>query len=104
MTIVRAEFHVGQVVTHNKFGYRGVIYDIDPVFSLSDEWYEQVATSRPPKDRPWYRVLREGGQETYVAERHLDVEPEPQPVEHPEVFTHFDAFRGGCYVRDRALN
>ena len=53
----QADFHIGQLVLHAKFGYRGVVFDVDPVFQLSDEWYEQVARSRPPKDRPWYHVL-----------------------------------------------
>ena len=52
-----ARFHVGQVVRHRKFGYRGVIFDLDATFGLTDEWYEQVARSRPPKDLPWYHVL-----------------------------------------------
>jgi heat shock protein HspQ len=52
-----ARLQVGQVVRHRLFDYRGVIYDVDPVFSLSEEWYEQMARSRPPKDQPWYHVL-----------------------------------------------
>ena len=47
-----AEFALGEVVRHRKFGYRGAIYGVDAVFSLSEEWYEAVARSRPPKDQP----------------------------------------------------
>ena len=105
MTRVSAKFQIGQIVSHNRFGYRGVIHDIDAVFSLSDAWYDQVARSRPPRDEPWYRVLKHGsGAETYVAERHLDAEADPEPVEHPRLFEIFDAFTNGYYVRDRALN
>ena len=55
--ITKADHHIGQLVHHRLFNYRGVVYDVDPVFMLPDEWYEQVALSRPPKDEPWYRVL-----------------------------------------------
>ena len=65
-----ASFSIGQIVQHRLFGYRGLIYDVDPTFQLTDEWYEQVARSRPPKDAPWYHVLPDGAQHmTYVAER-----------------------------------
>ena len=53
----QAKFHIGQVIRHRLFDYRGVVLDVDPVFLGSDAWYEQVARSRPPKDKPWYRVL-----------------------------------------------
>ena len=73
-SVMNARFFVGQIVEHNKAGYRGVIFGVDQVFSLSEEWYEQVARSRPPKDRPWYHVLVDGAEHsTYVAERHLVV-------------------------------
>ena len=68
-----ARFFVGQVVHHHRFDYRGVVYDVDATFQGSDEWYDAVARSRPPKDHPWYHVLVDlGGQTTYVAERHLE--------------------------------
>ena len=52
-----AHFSIGELVHHKLFDYRGVIIDVDPRLMLSDEWYEAVARSRPPKDQPWYRVL-----------------------------------------------
>ena len=51
------KFKIGELVHHQKFGYRGVVFDIDLTFGLSDKWYEQEAGSRPPKSKPWYRVL-----------------------------------------------
>jgi len=96
---------IGQIVRHTKLGYRGVIYDIDGTFNLSDKWYEEVAKSRPPKDKPWYRVLVHGEEhETYVAERHLEPEPDAQPVDHPQALEYFDAFKSGHYVVERNLN
>lgn len=101
----RARFGPGELVRHNRFGYRGVIVDVDPVFSGSDEWYEQVARSRPPRDRPWYHVLVDGAEHTtYVAERHLDPEPDPSPIRHPLLEHFFDHFRNGRYGRDVRLN
>jgi len=101
----RPEFTIGQVVHHKLFDYRGVVIDVDFVFSLSHEWYEQVARSRPPKDRPWYRVLVNGAvHETYVAERNLEADTSGDPIEHPLVSHFFDEFEEGHYVRSRALN
>jgi len=65
----QAKFSIGQCVHHKLFAYRGVIIDVDPVFLGSDDWYEDIAKSRPPKDEPWYHVLVHDAQnETYVAE------------------------------------
>jgi heat shock protein HspQ len=103
--MAQPKFSIGQIVHHAKFDYRGVVYDVDGQFGLSDEWYEQVARSRPPKDKPWYRVLVHGGDsETYVAERHLEPAKDTSPIEHPMVHSVFDGYRDGTYVRDRSLN
>ena len=81
---MNADFFVGQIVEHNKVGYRGVVFGVDQVFSLSDEWYEQVARSRPPKNRPWYHVLVDGAEHsTYVAERHLVPSELLEQISHP---------------------
>ncbi|MEM9188634.1 MAG: heat shock protein HspQ [Myxococcota bacterium] len=99
------KFQIGQIVRHLRFDYRGVVIDCDLTFQQSEQWYEEVAQSRPPKDAPWYRVLvHESDHQTYVAERHLMADDSPAPVEHPEVFAHFDGYRDGHYVRDRNLN
>jgi heat shock protein HspQ len=105
MTTTHAKFSVGQVIHHKKFDYRGVIVDVDAVFSGTPDWYEQVALSRPPKDRPWYHVLVHGAaQETYVAERHLEPDDSGEPVDHPYVGHFFSEFRDGVYVRQGADN
>jgi len=93
-----ARFSVGQMVHHIKFGYRGVIADVDPVFSASEEWYEQVARSRPPRDQPWYHVLVDGAEHTtYVAERHLELDASGKEIEHPLVGDLFEIFDGDRY-------
>lgn len=103
MIALTAKFAVGQVVRHKLFDYRGVILDVDPVFSLSDEWYETMALSRPPRDRPWYHLIRHGTtMRTYVAERNLDAETSGEPIQHPDLDVYFVSFEGGHYLaRDR---
>lgn len=100
--ITTANWSIGQLVHHRLFDYRGVIYDVDPVFLLSEEWYEQVARSRPPKDEPWYRVLVHGSsQETYVAQQNLEQDTSDMAIEHPDIERYFSAFRDGQYVLTR---
>lgn len=105
MNASSAHFAVGQVVRHKLFNYRGVIVDVDPVFALTDAWYEKMALSRPPKDRPWYYVLRDGtGFRTYVAERNLEPDPSGEPVHHPELDEYFVGFDSGAYVARNRSN
>ncbi len=100
-----ARFSVGQLVHHRLFDYRGVIVDVDPMFLGSEEWYEQVARTRPPKNEPWYHVLVHNAEhETYVAERNLEQDPSQRPINHPEVLDYFEAFREGSYLPRRRSN
>lgn len=95
-----ARFAIGQLVHHVKFDYRGVIVDVDPVFQGTEEWYETVAKSRPPKDQPWYHVLVDGAaHSTYVAERHLEPDASGDQINHPALNQYFDAFTDGRYSR-----
>lgn len=92
------KFHKGQVIHHKIFGYRGVIVGVDQTFQLTPDWYEAVAKSRPPKDKPWYHVLVHGGrQTTYVAERNLMLDPTGEPVRHQLLDRFFDKFGDGFY-------
>ncbi len=92
-------FGVGQLIQHRKFGYRGVIVDVDPVFSGTEQWYEAMARSRPPRDKPWYHVLVDGAEHaTYVAERHLEPDASGQQVDHPELGRFFNRFIDGRYI------
>lgn len=100
----RARFAIGELIHHRLFDYRGVVYDIDPVFSGSEEWYQHVARSRPPKDKPWYKVLVHGAQhETYVAERHLEADHSQEPISHPAVQYLFERFENGTYLPRRRV-
>ncbi|MEW8027189.1 MAG: heat shock protein HspQ [Candidatus Thiodiazotropha sp.] len=100
-----AKFGVGELVYHRLFDYRGVIVDVDARFMLSDEWYDQVARSRPPKDQPWYRVLvHSSNNETYVAERNLTTDTSIGPVDHPLIKEFFKDFINGRYIAGRRTN
>jgi heat shock protein HspQ len=102
---LQARFSVGQIVHHLKFDYRGVIIDVDAEFQGSEEWYQQVALSRPPKDRPWYRILVDDADHiTYVAERHLEADKSCTPITHPGVNDFFDGFKDCAYQARRKNN
>ena len=102
MSASSAKFGVGHLVRHRLFGYRGVVYDVDPDFQLTDEWYESVARSRPPKDLPWYRVLPDDTEHTtYVAERNLVDDESGDPIRHPLVATFFRGMEDKVYCSRR---
>lgn len=101
----QALFHVGQLIHHRLFDYRGVIFDVDPVFSGTEEWYLEMSRSRSPKDKPWYHVLvHEGVHSTYVAERNLEPDDTGQPVHHPLVADIFDGLTDGAYRVRQSVN
>ena len=93
-----AQFFIGQQVQHRLFKYRGLIYDVDPVFTATEEWYEAMAKSRPPKDAPWYHVLvHEADHTTYVAEQNLSSYTGTGYSDHPLLAHYFNGFDEGVY-------
>ncbi len=100
-----AEFALGQVVGHYKYGYRGIVVDVDPSYQGSEEWYEQTADSRPAKNRPWYYVLADGYEcETYVAEEHLFADETTEPMQHPELDSFLKEQDNGRYTTLYTVN
>ena len=98
MATSQALFSIGQLIHHKRFEYRGVILDVDPVFQGTDEWYSQMAKSRPPKDEPWYHVIvNDGVSKTYVAEQNLETDVVGGPIDHPEVSLWFEPFKSNGY-------
>ena len=94
-----AKFSIGQIVHHDLFNYRGVIIDVDFKFLGSDEWYEKVARSQPPKDQPWYHVLVDNAtHQTYVAERNLEASDILTPINNPGVEFIFASMKDGHYL------
>ncbi len=101
----KAKFRIGQIIHHKLFDYTGVVFDIDPVFQSSDEWYEQVALSHPPKNKPWYHILvHEAEHTTYVAEQNLDLEENPKVIQHPLINSLFNKFDGLQYHLKSKVN
>ena len=86
-----AHFAIGTIIKHKLFNYYGVIYDVDAIFMGSEDWYENVARTKPPKDKPWYHILvDEQGIETYVAERNLESCKHFREISHPLVDVYFN--------------
>ena len=86
-----AKFQVGELIHHKRFDYRGVVVDVDASFSGTEEWYDTMARSSPPKDEPWYHVLvHQAEHSTYVAERNLEPDLTGEPVTHPVLDQFFD--------------
>ena len=103
----KARFGVGEVVRHRLFDFRGVVFDIDPVFANSDEWYEAIpAAVRPSREQPFYHLLAENADSSYVAyvsQQNLVPDAENGPVDHPQVGELFDHFADGRYKLRRGL-
>ena len=105
MNSAEGRFIIGQVVRHVLFDYRGVIFDVDPCFSGTEDWYEQVARSKPPKDKPWYHVMvNDEPHTTYVAERNLEIDPSGSPIKHILLGTVFGSFMNGVYISKLRTN
>ncbi|MBF0368301.1 MAG: heat shock protein HspQ [Magnetococcales bacterium] len=94
-----AKFFVGQIVYHHLFDYRGVVVDVDASFQGTEQWYDEVARSHPPKDQPWYQVLVDKStNQTYVAERNLVSDRTRDPIDHPKLGLFFNRYQGGVYL------
>ncbi len=96
-----AKFQIGQVVHHRIYPFRGVIYDVDPTFSNSEEWWQAIPEEiRPRKDQPFYHLLAENETSYYVAyvsEQNLLIDDSGDPVGHPDVGAMFGPLQDGCY-------
>jgi heat shock protein HspQ len=99
--ITSAKFGLGDVVRHRLLNFRGVIFDIDPVFANSEEWYQSIpADMRPRKDQPFYHLFAENDDSTYVAyvsQQNLISDGDGGPVSHPAIGDVFDSYRDGQY-------
>ena len=101
IAIPYASFAIGEVVRHRLLDFRGVIFDVDAEFANSDEWYEAIPESmRPSKDQPFYHLLAENTEASYVAyvsQQNLVRDDSDEPVDHPAITTLFNSFDGGRY-------
>ena len=98
---MRARFAIGDVVRHRHFDFRGVVFDIDPVFANSEEWYQSIpADVRPDREQPYYHLMAENEESSYVAyvsQQNLLVDIDGGPVDHPSISEIFDGFDGARY-------
>jgi heat shock protein HspQ len=103
----KARFAIGDVVKHRHFDFRGVVFDIDPVFANSDEWYDAIpAEVRPRRDQPFYHLLAENEDASYIAyvsQQNLTRDADGGPVEHPSLDEMFEAYADGRYHLRRGL-
>ncbi|ADV12991.1 heat shock protein HspQ [Mesorhizobium sp. M7A.F.Ca.US.006.04.2.1] len=104
-TMKTAKFAIGQVVRHRLFPFRGIIFDVDPQFANTDEWYEAIpADVRPRKDQPFYHLLAENSETEYIAyvsEQNLLEDQSGEPVRHPQIKEMFDKRPDGGYQPKR---
>jgi len=98
-----AKYAIGQVVKHRVYPFRGVIFDVDPVFANTEEWYHSIPVDvRPSKDQPFYHLFAENADTQYVAyvsEQNLLPDDSGQPVSHPQVAEQFEPAAMGRYRR-----
>jgi heat shock protein HspQ len=108
-TMRTAKFDIGQVVRHRIFEFRGVVFDVDPVFNNTEEWWLAIPEEiRPSKDQPYYHLFAENAESEYIAyvsEQNLLPDESEEPLRHPQINEFFDTRDGTRYVaRDRDLN
>ncbi|RED16355.1 heat shock protein HspQ [Parasphingopyxis lamellibrachiae] len=100
--VAHASFTIGDIVKHRMFDFRGVIFDIDPVFANSDDWYEAIPEDiRPRKDQPFYHLLAENAESSYVAyvsQQNLLHDESEEPIDHPAIAGIFDGITKGRYT------
>jgi heat shock protein HspQ len=104
-----AKYTIGQIVRHRVYPFRGVVFDIDPLFNNTEEWYQSIpAEVRPNKDQPFYHLFAENAETEYVAyvsEQNLLPDESGEPVRHPQVAEVFDLDdKGGYHPRNSLLN
>lgn len=102
-----AQFAIGDVVRHRIFDFRGVVFDIDPVFSNSDEWYESIPEPvRQSKEQPFYHLFAENADSSYIAyvsQQNLLADDEHGPITHPGIKAVFEGWTGKRYEMKRLM-
>jgi len=105
----RAKYAIGEVVKHRFFPFRGIIFDVDPIFANTEEWWLSIPEQiRPLKDQPFYHLLAENDETEYVAyvsEQNLLPDDSGEPLRHPQLGELFDELENGEYrIRSSAAN
>ncbi len=110
--ITSAKFEIGTPVRHRVYGFRGVIFDVDPIFNNTDEWWENIPEDvRPRKDQPFYHLLAETPEPerspyiAYVSEQNLVPEQfDEEPIDHPELDEFFEGIEDGRFILRQKSN
>lgn len=101
-TIRTAKFRIGQVVRHRLYPFRGIVFDVDPTYDNTEEWWESIPEeARPSKDQPFYHLLAENAESEYIAyvsEQNLVLDESGDPVRHPQVDEFFEETKDGDYI------
>jgi heat shock protein HspQ len=99
-----AKFRIGQIVRHRIYPFRGVIFDVDPEFNNTEEWWNSIPEHvRPTRDQPFYHLFAENAETEYVAyvsEQNLVLDDSGEPVRHPQVKEFFSRLKNGEYQID----
>jgi heat shock protein HspQ len=107
MKAKNAKYALGQVVRHRIYPFRGVIFDVDPTFSNTEEWYNSIPEEvRPRRDQPFYHLFAENADTEYVAyvsEQNLLPDTSGEPLRHPQVADVFERDASGVYHARRDL-
>jgi len=97
-----ARFAIGQIVRHRQFPFRGVVFDVDPQYANTEQWYQSIPEPvRPSRDQPFYHLLAENDEGTYLAyvsEQNLQPDDTGEPVSHPHIPIMFQGFKNGHYL------
>ncbi|MEC9197635.1 MAG: heat shock protein HspQ [Pseudomonadota bacterium] len=108
MQTIRAKYHLGQILRHRKHPFRGVVFDVDPEFANTQEWYDAIPEeARPLKDQPFYHLLAENEESYYVAyvsEQNLVLDDTGEPVDHPDLPDLFGPYQNGIYPLHFQMN
>jgi heat shock protein HspQ len=104
-----AKFRIGTPVKHRLYGFRGVVFDVDPVFANTEEWYQAIPEDRRPrKDQPFYHLFAETPEKTpyiaYVSEQNLVPDDDPEPIRHPAINEYFECRNDGTFVARGKMN
>ena len=96
-----AKYKIGQIVRHRVYPFRGVVFDVDPTFSNTEEWWEAIpAEVRPSKDQPFYHLFAENAESEYIAyvsEQNLLPDNSGEPIRHPQVAEVFESADDGSF-------
>ena len=96
-----AKFRIGEIVRHRLYPFRGVVFDVDPTFNNTEEWWLAIPEeARPDKNQPFYHLFAENAETEYIAyvsEQNLVADTSGEPIRHPQVAEVFEADGDGGY-------